>query len=85
MGSSNSTYSDALFGVYADGDTTALATLDVSVVTPGATSVMTVQDKDGTIAYVDQVTSFVDVIINSSRTFPDLANEGTRPCFCWPP
>lgn len=73
----NGSFSDAVFGVYAEGDMTSLMMLDAStLITPGNVSVMTVQDQNGTIAYVDQVEIYVDVVINESRTFPDLLHEG---------
>lgn len=72
----NGTFSDAEFAVVSNSDPTALVRLDVSTfVSPSATSVMTVQDGNGTIAYLDQTNVYNDVIINSSRNFPDPAFE----------
>lgn len=73
----NGTFSDAVFAVFFNGDPSSLAFLDVStLVGAGQISVMTVQNTNGTIAYLSDVNIYVDVTINSTRNFPDPSFEG---------
>lgn len=74
---SNGTFSDLAFLIFHDLDPTAGAQFNVSAnVSPGMTTVMTIQNSNGTIAYVDQASVYIDVTITSDRLFPSLAVEG---------
>jgi hypothetical protein len=69
-------FDETEFMVVNTADPSKVVRLNVSaLVSPGSTTTMTVQDKNGTIAYVDQVAVFTDYDITESRMFPDMANE----------
>lgn len=72
----NGSFADDAFRVQQTLDPTAEVALDLSLVTPGLVSVMTVQATSGTIAYLSDAVAFVDVHINTTRTFPDVGHEG---------
>lgn len=76
----NATFSDAEFAVISNTDPTAQVLFDVSSLVPSSSvSVLTVQAEpllNGTIAYSDQVDVYVDVTLNSSRSFPHPDFEG---------
>jgi len=77
--SASGQFSETEFEVFHVSDSTRIVKLNVSaLVTPGSTTTMTVQDKNGTIAYVDQRVSFDDYDITADRLFPDIANEGVE-------
>lgn len=69
-------FADTDFRVFADGDPSADTRLDLSLVSTSTFVVMTVQDRSGTIAYLSDVVQIIEVVINQTRTFPDVANEG---------
>lgn len=75
----NASFSDAVFSIDSTLNDMDTVRFDVSSQVPtGTVSVMSVQasPQNGTIAYSDQVQVYIDVTINSSRTFPDSAFEG---------
>jgi len=69
-------FSDADFLLYHFGDPTAEMSLNLSLLTGTANVTMTVQDKDGIIAYLSDIPQVVEVFISTTRTFPDLTHEG---------
>jgi len=50
--------------------------LDCSIIATQTVQTMTVQDTDGTIAYLSDLPQIVEVMVTTSRVFPDIANEG---------
>lgn len=73
-------FSDAEFNLYAQSDPSAGARFDLAALGTGESVVMSVQDgiagSSHTIAYLANIVQIVEVTINSSRQFPDLAHEG---------
>lgn len=69
-------FSDAIFEVYADLAPSAVTQFDLSVISTATTISMTVQDRGGVIAYLSNIVQIVEVFVNTSRTFPDVAFEG---------
>lgn len=70
-------FSDSEFMVYADGDPSARTQLNLSSISTSSQIVMTVQNKNGIIAYLADIIQVVEVVVNVSRTFPDPGFEGT--------
>lgn len=69
-------FSDVEFILFEDGDPTAQVRFDLSLITSGTNVTLTVQDLDGTIAYLSDIPQIVEVLVNTTRSFPDIANEG---------
>lgn len=69
-------FSDAEFTLYADADPSAGAVFDLSSLGSSTSVVMKVQDRSGEIALVGDIVHIVEVVVNESRPFPDLAHEG---------
>ena len=69
-------FSDAEFQVYSDSDSSSAIQLDLSGVSTATTITLTVQDRSGVIAYLSDIVQVVEVLVNTSRAFPDIAFEG---------
>ena len=69
-------FADNVFIVYQDGDPTSEIQFDCSLIATSTTIDMTVQDADGTIAYLSDIPQVVEVLVNTTRDFPDVAFEG---------
>lgn len=75
--SEDAMFPESIFSVFNAADSSKTVNISVSnLVTPGSTSVMGVQNRNGTIAYRDQILAFEDFDITESRNFPDVAHEG---------
>ncbi len=75
--SGGTVFLDSVFGVFDGADPSKLVMLNCSFIAGSTLQTMTVQDKDGTIAYLTDVPQIIEVFLNTSRSFPDMANEGT--------
>ena len=74
----SSTFTDSAFKVIDDGDATRVIQLQAGSITAGNTRTMTVQDKDGTIAYNDQDETFAaNVTVTSNLTVNGTVNGVT--------
>lgn len=71
-----SVFLDSVFGVFDNADPSKLVRLNCSFIMGSTLQTMTVQDADGTIAYLADVPQIIEVFLNTSRSFPDMANEG---------
>lgn len=73
-------YNDTQFIVYQDGDPTATARLDLSLISGGGGGsnniTLVVPSGDGTIAYLENLPQIVEITVNTTRAFPDPSFEG---------
>lgn len=69
-------FADDEFTVFAASALASQTELDVSGVSANTTIVMTVQNRDGVIAYLSDILQVVEIFVNTSRSFPDVGNEG---------
>jgi hypothetical protein len=69
-------FSDADFIVYKVGDTTAQAQLNLSLVSSNNNVSLSVQDNSGVVAYLSDIPQIVEVLVTTTRSFPDVAYEG---------
>ena len=71
-----SPFPDDEFDVFLAGDPTALTKFELSGLTANTTVIMAVQDASGIIAYLVDLPQIIEVTVNVSRFFPDIAHEG---------
>ena len=69
-------FPDVDFLVFGSVDPLKTVRFDAMAAVSGIPTVMTIQDRSGTIAYQDQVLEFIDVDITEDRSFPDPDYEG---------
>lgn len=69
-------FADDEFTVFSASAPAAQTELDISGVSANTTIVMTVQNRDGVIAYLSDILQVVEVFVNTTRVFPDVSNEG---------
>lgn len=69
-------FADNVFAVFEDADPTSIMEFDCSLIATGTTHNLTVQDSDGTIAYLSDIPQVVEVLVNVTREFPAVGFEG---------